>query len=195
MSVPDGQVTFDRVVTGLEEPLEVALDRSLTGYAEVVPQAALLLDASGSGLLYFEDGVPLGARHTGTGAVGSDALAELAATGPYRVRLVPTDLATVRDRSAGSSLPPDAPAQRLAGEESLARRTRRRAGTTETGPTAEGLDAVEAFLADDEKIAAIRNRAKAEAKRKAAEWGFEGLSEETEDPEGGERGEDERPGV
>ncbi|MFB6093968.1 MAG: hypothetical protein ABEJ77_03405 [Halanaeroarchaeum sp.] len=195
MSAPDGQATFDRVVTGLDEPLRVALDRPLTGYAEVVPQAALLLDASGSGLLYFEEGVPVAARHTGTGATGPDALAALAATGPYRVRLVPIDEATVADRSAGASLPPDAPAQRLAGDEALARRTRRRAGTTETEPAAEGLDAVEAFLADDEKIAAIRNRARAEARRRAEEWGFASLSDETQDVEGQERDEDEPPGV
>jgi hypothetical protein len=178
MTVPGGQPTFDRVVTGLDEPLGAALDRSLSGYAEVVPQAALLLDASGSGVLWFENGVPTHATHTGTGATGADVLAELAATGPYRVRLVSVSPETlVANRPANATLPPDAPAERLAGDESLAARTRERAGVSSAPATDDSLDAVEAFLADDEKIRAIRDQARAEAKRKADEWGFDELDD------------------
>lgn len=178
MTVPSGQPSFDRVVTALDEPLSAALDRSLSGYAEIVPQAALLLDASGSGVLWFEDGVPTHATHTGTGVTGPDVLAELAATGPFRVRLVPVKGADLEaNRPTGATLPPDAPAERLAGDEALAARTRERAGTDVAGPADETLDAVEAFLADDEKIRAIRDRARAEAKRKAEEWGFDALEE------------------
>jgi len=176
MTLPDGDPTFDRVVTALDEPLEAALDRGLSGYAEVVPQAALLLDANGSGILWFEDGVPTHATHTGSGVTGTDVLAELAATGPYRVRLVPLTAEALASRPTGARLPAGAAAERLAGDDRLAARTRDRAGE---GPTTdaneEGLDAVEAFLADDEKIQAIRERARAEAKRKAAEWGFDDL--------------------
>lgn len=176
MTLPAGAPSFDRVVTGLEEPLAAALDRELTGYAEVVPQAALLLDASGAAVLWFEDGVPTHASHTSTGATGTDVLAEIAATGPYRVRLVPLDPEAMAGRPAGAALPPGAPAERLAGDEGLAARTRERAG--EGGgrrPDGDGLDAVEAFLADDEKIRAIRERARTEARERAAEWGLDDL--------------------
>jgi hypothetical protein len=175
MTLPSGQVSFDRVVTALDEPLSAALDRSLSGYAKIVPQAALLLDATGSGVLWFDDGVPTHATHTGSGATGTDVLAELAATGPFRVRLVAVTGPDLERRPSGATLPPDAPAERLAGDESLAARTRERAGATTEGSSDEGLDAVEAFLADDEKIRAIRDRARAEAKRKAEEWGFDEL--------------------
>lgn len=176
MTLPDGNPAFDRVVMALDEPLEAALERGLSGYAEVVPQAALLLDANGSGVLWFEDGVPTHATHTGSGATGTDVLAELAATGPYRVRLVPLSPSDLASRPTGARLPPGAAAERLAGDDRLAARTRDRAGD---GPSEtaneEGLDAVESFLADDEKIRAIRERARAEAKRTAAEWGFDDL--------------------
>ncbi|MFB6071033.1 MAG: hypothetical protein ABEJ76_08410 [Halanaeroarchaeum sp.] len=177
MTLPAGQPSFDRVVTGLDEPLAAALDRSLTGYAEVVPQAAMLLDAGGGGVLWFDAGVPTHAAHTRTGATGTEVLAELAATGPYRVRLVPVE-STSLDPPEGASLPPDAPAERLAGDDRLASRTRTRAGEEAGVETdGDGLDAVEAFLADDEKIRAIRERARAEAKRTASAWGLDDLDD------------------
>ncbi|MFB6082137.1 MAG: hypothetical protein ABEJ67_04870 [Halanaeroarchaeum sp.] len=186
MTLPAGQPSFDRVVTALDEPLSAALDRSLTGYAEIVPQAALLLEASGAGVLWFEDGVPTHATHTRTGATGPAVLAELAATGPYRVRLVPlADEAT--DPPEGASLSADAAAERLAGDDRLAARTRARAGTdADSAADGDGLDAVEAFLADEEKIHAIRERARAEAQRTAEEWGLADLdaSEEPRADEG-----------
>lgn len=195
MTLPSGRATFDRVVTGLTEPLAAALDRELTGYAEVVPQAALLLDVSGSGVLWFEDGVPTHAAHTGTGVTGTDVLAELAATGPFRVRLVALPESDLAARPDGAALPADAPAERLAGDEALATRTRERAGSVEARPGEQGLDAVEAFLEDDQKIRAIRERARAEAKRKADDWGFAELgdSDQPDPGEGDEGHQDERP--
>lgn len=197
MTLPSGRVTFDRVVTGLSEPLETALEGELTGYAEVVPQAALLLDVSGSGVVWFEAGIPTHATHTGTGATGTDVLADLAATGPFRVRLVALPPDDLEARPEGAGLPPDAPAERLAGDESLASRTRDRTGAVAEEPQEQGLDAVEAFLEDDQKIRAIRERARAEAKRKASEWGFDDLggSQQSGPGEGEERDEDQRSGV
>lgn len=198
MTLPSGQVTFDRVVTELAEPLEAALDRGLTGYAEITPQPALLLDVSGSGVVWFDDGVPTHATHTATGATGTAVLAELAATGPFRVSLVSLSETELGARPAGAVLPPDAPAERLAGDEALATRTRERAGNAEESPAADGLDAVESFLEDDQKIRAIRERARSEAKRKAAEWGFDDLAARSQQSGAGEReegDEDERSGV
>ena len=180
MTLPTGRATFDRVVTELADPLEVALDRDLTGYAEIVPQAALLLDESGSGVLWLDEGVPTRASHTGTGATGTAVLADLAATGPYRVRLVAVGADDLGARPEGASLPPDAPAKRLAGDEALAAKTRERAGVDPGQSEDDGLDAVEAFLEDDEKIRTIRDRARSEAKRKAAEWGFDDLDSGSE---------------
>lgn len=171
MTLPEGPPCFDRVVMAVDEPLGEALDRTLTGYGEVVPQAGLLGDGVGSGIIWFEDGVPVGARHSGTGRTGSAALADIAETGPYRVRLVETDLPTrVRDRE---SLPPAAPAEQLAGNEPLAERTRCAADSPPTDDSEAELDAVEAFLADEAKIEAIQQQAAAEARRRAEEWGFD----------------------
>lgn len=180
MTLPSGRVTFDRVVTELAVPLDAALERELTGYAEIVPQATLLLDESGSGVLWLENGVPTRASHTGTGATGTGVLADLAATGPYRVRLVSVTADDLAARPDGAPLPPDAPAKRLAGDESLANRTRERAGIDPDRSNDDGLDAVEAFLADEEKIRTIRDRARSEARRKAVEWGFDDLDRRSE---------------
>lgn len=176
MTLPEGHTSFDRVVDRVDGPLEVALEDGLTGYGVVVPQGNLLGEDSGKGILWFEDGIPIGARHTGTGRTGSAALADLAEIGPYQVRMVATG--TVPETYRGNSLPPAAPADRLAGNEALAARTREAAGSTAGGGPEAELDAVEAFLADEEKIEAIKQQAAAEARRRAAEWGFE-----TTDPE------------
>lgn len=171
MTLPEGQPCFDRVVMAVDGPLGEALERSLTGYGEIVPQAGLLGDGVGAGIIWFEDGIPIRARHSGTGRTGSAALADIAETGPYRVRLVE---ATLPDRIDGArTLPPAAPAERLAGDESLAERTREVAGDSPTEDSEAEIDAVEAFLADDAKIEAIQQQAAAEARRRAEEWGFE----------------------
>ncbi|MFB6266847.1 MAG: hypothetical protein ABEI31_04240 [Halodesulfurarchaeum sp.] len=179
MTLPSGQPCFDRVVMSVEEPLEVALERELTGYGVVVPQAGLLGDGPGEGVIWFDDGIPIRARHTASGRTGSEALADIAETGPYRVRLVAASRSA--DAATGPDLPPGAPAERLAGNEGLAKRTREAASHHHDGEPADELDAVEAFLADQEKIEAIQRQARAEARQRAAEWGLEDLA--TEDPD------------
>jgi hypothetical protein len=169
MSLPEGQTCFDRVVMAVEDPLREALDRELTGYGVIVPQAGLLGEGSGEGVLWFEEGVPVDARHTGTGRTGTEALADMADTGPFNVRLVEATLPPAVDER--ESIPPGAPAERVAGDQALADRTREAADDTGEDPGAE-LDAVEAFLADEEKIEAIQEQAAAEARRRAEEWGF-----------------------
>jgi hypothetical protein len=166
MTAPAGNPTFDRVVMSVGEPLREALDNDLQGYAEIVPQAGLLGDAAGCCRLWFEDGVPVGATHTGTGRTDAAALADIAETGPYRVRLV-----AVADPSQvqPGDLPPDAPAEQVVGDSDLAERTRERASGDGEQDGAD-LDAVEAFLADEEKIEAIKQRAAMEARERAAEW-------------------------
>ncbi|MFB6114632.1 MAG: hypothetical protein ABEJ58_11090 [Halodesulfurarchaeum sp.] len=171
MTLPDGKSCFDRVVMNVDVPLEFALEREFSGYGVVVPQAGLLGDPDGSGLIEFENGVPVGVRHTGSGRTGGEALADLAGTGPYRVRLVAAD--SVDALEPTGSISPAAPAVRLAGDEELGRRTREKAGYPAEHEPADELDAVAAFLADEEKIQAIRDRAAAEARRRASEWGFE----------------------
>ncbi|MFW6384171.1 MAG: hypothetical protein ACOCZC_02100 [Halodesulfurarchaeum sp.] len=67
MTLPAGQPIFDRVVMTMAEPLQEALETELVGYAEVVPQAGLLGESPGRCRVWFEDGVPVGATHTGSG--------------------------------------------------------------------------------------------------------------------------------
>lgn len=170
MSRPEGQTQFDRVVMTLEAPLREALETELRGYGEIVPQAGLLGDEAGHCVLWFDGGIPVGATHTGTGRTDSAAVADIAETGPYRVKLVETaDQVQIRD----GDLSPAVPAEEVLGDAELARRTRELAVPEETAASGTELDAVEAFLADEEKIEAIQQRAAMEARKRAEEWGFE----------------------
>lgn len=174
---PDGTLVRSRVEPDPAAPLTTALDRELTGYAVFEPQDALLLDAEGAGVVGFEDGVPRFAYHTGTGAGGSNALADAAAPGPYDVELraLPADALAEFERP-DCRVPPGLVADRLAGDPDLAERTRAAAPAAWSEDDAgEGgsLDAVEAFLEDEEKVAAIRDRAREEARERAEEWGLD----------------------
>jgi len=178
MRLPRGRLRKSRVVTDPREPLAELLDRGVTGYAVFEPQDSLLLDADGRGVVTFADGVPVVAYHTGTDRGGPPALADLAVPGPYHIsvyELDATDLATVHEVSE-LRVPPGMPAERLAGDPALADSTRRaapaerpRAAGTESG---DEHGAVEAFLEDEEKITAIQEQARQEAKQRAAEWGL-----------------------
>jgi len=176
--LPDGTLIRSRVESDPAAPLATALDRELTGYAVFEPQDALLLDADGAGVVGFEDGVPRFAFHTGTGRGGSNALADLAAPGPYDVDLRELPAAELPEADADFRVPPGMPADRLAGDPELAERTREAAPAEwqvggEKGGEDGSLDAVEAFLEDEEKIDAIRDRAREEAKERAEEWGLD----------------------
>ncbi|WP_134669422.1 hypothetical protein [Halorussus marinus] len=177
MSLPSGTLVLSRVVGDPGDALATALDRGLTGYAVLEPQDALLLDGTGEGRLTFEDGVPVAAGHTGTGRRGADALADLAVPGPYRVELrsVSAGALEAYHREADRRVAADAPADLLAGDAALADRTRAAAPTSRRDETADAgsMDAVEAFLDDEEKIDAIRERAREEARERAEQWGFD----------------------
>lgn len=186
MRLPDGELLRSRVVDDLGTTLEAALDRRLTGYAVLEPQDALLSDGDGAGVLTFADGVPELAYATATDRGGPPALADLAVPGPSRVRLVTVpgeDLDALHDTPA-LAVPPAMPAQRLAGDAELADRTRRRAppkrtadpdDTTAADDERADPGALEAFLDNEEKIEAIREQARTEARERAAEWGLEDL--------------------
>jgi hypothetical protein len=176
--LPDGTLVRSRVESDPAAPLATALDRELTGYAVFEPQDALLLDADGAGVVGFEDGIPRFAFHTGTGRGGPAALADVAGPGPYDVELraVSADALAAGDRQR-LGVPPGMVADRLAGDPALADRTRAAApddGRDDGGrDVGESLDAVEAFLEDEEKIDAIRDRAREEAKKRAERWGLD----------------------
>ncbi|WP_458190024.1 hypothetical protein [Haladaptatus sp. NG-WS-4] len=87
----------------------------------------------------------------------------------------PEELDAVHDAD-DRRIPPGMPAERLEGDPELAVRTRDRAPTASferDDRDGESTSAVEAFLEDDEKIAAIQEQARAEAERQAAEWGLD----------------------
>ena len=172
MKLPQGQLVRQRVVAGPGTPLANALDAELTGYARLESQDALLLDADGVGVLTFEGGVPVVAYHTGTDTAGSAALADIAVAGPYRLELYELDHQVLEEVHATEELqvPPDAPAERLAGDPALAARTRRAAPDRRAEDGDEETGAVVAFLEDEEKVERIRERAREEAEQRAAEW-------------------------
>lgn len=170
MSRPDGRARFDRVVMSVADPLREALETELVGYGEIVPQAGLLGDEAGHCVLWFDKGVPTRAHHTGTGRTGSEALADIAETGPYRVRLV--ELSDPEQLRTGD-LAPATPAEQVLGDAELASRTRAVADPPDSPGPGDELDAVEAFLADEDKIEAIQKRAAMEARQRADEWGLD----------------------
>lgn len=183
MDLPGGELVRSRVVADPGAALTDALDCSLSGYAVLEPQDSLLLDEDARGVLTFADGVPVLAYHSETGRGGPRALADLAVPGPYRCELLslpPDALADLHDRP-DLTVPPGLPAERLAGDDGLAERTRRRApdhrvrDRTDAADQSVEADAVTAFLENEEKIEAIREQARAEARERADEWGLDGL--------------------
>lgn len=177
MNFPDGRLQKSRVVADPRDPLAEALDRSLTGYAVFESQDALLLNAEGRGVVTFRAGVPTRAYHTGTGRGGPAALADLAVPGPYHVAMYAAGADTL-DGFLGDGwvIPPGMAAERLAGDPALARSTRRAAPDDRVPDPAGAAEAsaepgaVEAFLDNEEKIEAIREQARAEARERAAQW-------------------------
>ncbi|MBX0297183.1 hypothetical protein EGH23_20105 [Halomicroarcula sp. F27] len=172
-----GTLRKSRVVTDPRDTLADVLDREVTGYAVFESQETLLLDAEGRGVVTFEDGVPVLAYHTGTDRGGPPALADLAVPGPYHVSVFELAAADLAEAHAAEELrvPPGMLAERLAGDPALADSTRRAAPTERTASRSDARtdqSAVEAFLEDEEKIAAIREQAREEAQQRAAEWGF-----------------------
>lgn len=168
--IPEGELLRSRVVTDLSPALEDALDRRLDGYVVLAPRDALLGDTDDRGVVTFEGGVPRLAYHAGTDRGGPPALADVA-PGPYRFELYALDAATLSVPHDADELrvPPGNVAERLAGDGALAERTRAVAGAEEEPDGG----ALEAFLEDEAAVEEIRESARAEAERRAAEWGFE----------------------
>jgi len=175
MNVPTGNLVRRRVVTDLATPLDNALDLSLTGYARLEPGDTLLLDADGVGVITFEDGVPVAAHHAGTGTSGREAISDIAVADISRVELYELDaelLGAIHDETA-HRIPPGLPAQQLVGDDELVARTRDRAPSTRRVSGNDSLAAVESFLADQDRISEIQERARTQATARATEWGFD----------------------
>ncbi|GAB3680181.1 hypothetical protein GCM10028857_02570 [Salinarchaeum chitinilyticum] len=181
MTVHGGRLVHSRVVADLGDVLDDALADGVTGYATIEPQDALLLDAEGVGVLALEAGVPVAARHTGTGRVGREALAELSVPGPCRVELYECDRPVQFADDPSNRIPPGLPADRLVRDVDLANRTRSAAADRGTGERTDA-DALEAFLTDEDRVDAIRREARNEARQRAAEWGLgDALADPIED--------------
>jgi len=162
------ELVHARVVADPGAALADALDRELTGEAVFLPGATVLLDDAARGIVALDSGVPVRAYHTGTGRDGADAIADLAGAGPYRVELYDADEPGER----GGPVAPGVPAEVLGDDPDLAERTRA-AAPEDTPDAGESVDALEAFLADEGKIEAIKERAREEARRRADRWGFD----------------------
>ena len=176
LTIPRGTLLRSRVVSDVGTTLARALDRGLTGYATLVPQETLLLSGEARGVLTFADGVPVLAYNTVTDSGGPDALAELAVPGPYRAELYAVDAARLAAAHETDALrvAPAAAATELADDQALAERTREAAPDDRLRADDGDDDAVASFLADDDRIEAIREQARAEARDRAAEWGLDG---------------------
>lgn len=175
MNLPQGQLIRRRVLNDPGTVLRTAFDRKLTGYARLEPQEALLLDTDGTGVITFEDGVPVAVFHTGTDTGGADALADIERTGPCRLELYRLDSTHIHKIHASETLtvPPGLPARQLTDDDTLVERTREQAPSERIEPHDEAgrdLDAVEEFLDDGSKIESIREQARKKARSRAEEW-------------------------
>ncbi|MWG33018.1 hypothetical protein [Halomarina oriensis] len=172
VDIPHGRLVYSRVVDDVGVALATAFERSLTGYAVLTPQSALLLDDAEC-VLTFEAGVPVLAYDVASDVGGTDALTAFSAGGPCRTELydLPADALTVAHDTPELRVPPGAPADHLADDAALADRCRARAPDDRTDDPE--TDPLEAFLADEERIAAIQEEARADAERRAAEWGLD----------------------
>ena len=179
LRIPRGDLLRSRVVSDVATPLVTALDRELTGYATLVPQDTLLLAGEARGVVTFDDGVPVLVYDTVSDRGGPDALAELAVPGPYRVELyaVPDGALATAHREESLRVSPGSVATALADDHALADRTREAAPADRLDGDDDDPDAIEAFLADDDRIEAIREQARAEAEARADEWGLDGVLE------------------
>jgi len=179
MKVPRGRLLRSRVVSNPATAFRTVLEDALTGYLVFEPQDTLLLDDGGRGVVTVRQGVPMLVYHTGTDRGGVDGLADLAVPGPYKVdvfELSDQEIERIHDADE-LRVPAKEPVERLAGDPELADRTQSRA--REHGLLAddgvrpdENQDAVVSFLDDDERIAAIKQQAREDAKRQANEWGL-----------------------
>lgn len=183
MRLPRGDLVRSRTATTPADVLARALDDGHTGYLVLEPADAVLGGDDAACVLTVAAGVPVLAYHTGTERGGTDALADLAGAGPYSGDCYAVDRAALDEAHEATDLavPPGAPADRLADDPGLAARTREAAPADRVDDAATAEDPVEAFLADEERLDAIRDRAREEARRKATEWG---LSDELVDRDG-----------
>lgn len=172
MRLPRGDLVRSRTATAPGDALAWALDAGHTGYVVFEPADAVLGDGDDACVLTVADGVPRLAYHTDTERGGPPALADIAGTEPYSVDCYAVDGSALADvpHTDDLTVAPDAPAERLAGNSALAERTRAAAPDEWTEESASPSDPVEAFLADEERLDAIRDRAREEARRKAREW-------------------------
>ena len=181
MNVPRGRLVHSRVVDDPGLVLASALDRRLTGYAVLEPQDALLFDDGARGVMTFEQGVPVLVYDATTDRGGPDVLADLAGPGPYSVELyeLPREELDAAHDTPALRVAPATPAERLAGDPALAARTREVAPESRLDEQPAG-SAVEAFLADEAKIEAIRAQAREEAQQRAAEWGLDAVTSDVD---------------
>ena len=176
--LPRGDLVGARVATEFAAPLAASLDDELTGYLRLEPGDALLGAGGSEAVLTLDSGVPVLAYDAGGDADGPAALAALAGTTPVRVeryRISADALDPLHDPAADGSEPfrvaPGAPARELAGDDDLAERTRE-AAPAERRAAGGDHDALAAFLADEERVEAVRREARAEARARADEWGL-----------------------
>ncbi len=168
--IPDGELLRSRVVTALAPALSDVLDRRLDGYALVSSRNSLLDDGDETGVITFEDGVPVLAYHSGTDRGGPPALEDIGSP-PYRFELyaLDDDALELPHRTEELRVDPGAVATRLADDSDLAGRTREVAGTVHDERSE---DSVEAFLENEAAIEEIRRSAREEALDRAEEWDF-----------------------
>lgn len=183
LDLPDGELAFSRVVPDATAALTAALDRRHTGYAVFTPSDTLVLDDGTHAILGFEQGIPTHALTRENRGAG--ALAAAATPGPLRVTMHECDAPLT---APDARITPETPARRLAGDDELASRTLDAApdaSATEmprARPAAgDDLDVVDAFLADEDAIARLKEQAREEARRRAREWGLDAFTDPSDE--------------
>lgn len=173
MQITEGQLERSQMVTDYGQVLSDLLDDELTGYSRIESGDSVVFETDGAGILTFESGVPVAAYHTADGMTGEAALEELSKIGPFYIEVYTVEatvLSSVHE-TAAVRVPPERPAEQLAGDPALAERTRAAASSDQLsrGRETDG-EALLAFLNDEDRIEEIRQEAKEQAKQRAEQW-------------------------
>lgn len=176
MNIAEGQLERSQVVAEYGPVLAEALDEQLTGYSRIEPGDSVVLESTGAGVLTFKQGVPMAAYHTASDTTGEAALEALSKLGPFHIEVYTLDAAALQHVHETESvlIPPERPAELLAGDPALAEQTRAKAGTAQRDRAREtSEEALSSFLRDEKRIQQIKREARQQAKRRAKQWNLD----------------------
>lgn len=176
MNITEGQLKRSQVVSEYGPVLEAALEERLTGYSRIEPGDNVVLEADGAGILTFKRGIPMAAYHTVSEATGEAALEALSKLGPFYVEVYTVGAEALQPVHETDTvlIPPERPAELLAGDPALAEQIRSQAAPGQQKQTrTPNEEALISFLSDEKRVQQIKDEARKQARRRAEQWNLD----------------------